>query len=403
MKFNIVFSRILIFLFLGIPYLPLFGEIDRIGSQWAILSGINFLGLVFIYFRDLEKLKINITNKLFLFFFLFLLYGLISITKSVNPAESFVEFFRHFSVLITLLIFTSLSQFKSNIPYLVSLLILFSVIDILGISLQNNTGLPLIGFTGNKNIASASLLIKSNAILFLLYRYKNIFVKIFTFIFLVATYITVLIIGSKAGVVTLLIISLTLTIAFFFKRKNFNLNYIPIAAIIISIVVSNAINNNFSNAVNDTVNYKNDQGSTDRLRYYKQASQAFFENPFLGIGLGNWKIHATKYDSSDMNEYVVQYHSHNDYMQFLAEIGVGAIFYVLFIFYVFITLLKSFFYNKTIEEGRFSLMLIAFLGCLVYFIDSNLNFPAARVVMQLNLASMVALIIFLSDEKKASK
>ena len=100
-----------------------------------------------------------------------------------------------------------------------------------------------------------------------------------------------------------------------------------------------------------------------------------------------------------MNNYVVQYHTHNDYIQLFAETGFfGGIFYVLFIFSFLLTIREL--YNKwtILNKDLRILLLISFLSYAIYLIDSNLNFPAARVVMQINLSSILALLLSSKSE-----
>ena len=315
--------------------------------------------------------------------------------KSVNLTESSVEFFRYFSVLMALIILPNLVLKHNSLAFLISCLLIFCLIDIIGIFLQSSQGLPLIGFTGNKNIASASLILKSNFVLYLMYRYKNIYIKILSFIILFFSFSAVLLIGSKAGVLTIIIITSLLFIFSFFKKPFLYSNYILIFAFISAVLFSSSQNDNFQNAINDTVNYTNDSGSTDRIKYCGQAIKTFKQNPFLGIGFGNWKIYSSKYDSIEMKDYIVQYHTHNDHIQILAETGIfGAVLYLIFFISIFIILIK--YLMKFHEENNiknFQIFLICLLSIIVYFIDSNLNFPAARVVMQLNLVSIIALIL----------
>ena len=66
-----------------------------------------------------------------------------------------------------------------------------------------------------------------------------------------------------------------------------------------------------------------DTSSTQqRLRFYKAALNSILDNPVFGIGLGNWKIHATEYDKPFMIDYTVPYHVHNDFLEMIAEIGI---------------------------------------------------------------------------------
>lgn len=394
MAINKIISWILIFLYLCIPYLPLFGEIDRIASQWTFLSVLNFLTLIFITFRiKLFELKNILLSNFTLFYGLFLLFSIISMINATNLTESFVEFFRYFSVFLLIILLPFLVTKFENYKTIIFFMVFYSLIDVLGIFLQYNTDLPLIGFTGNKNIASASLIIKSNAILFLCSKYKNIFSRIFVFIFTLCTYSVIFLIGSKAGFLSSIIVMILLLVFATIKKLKSKFNLIIVFSILCAILISSISNKTIQNNIEDTVNITNDTGSTDRLRYYGQAFQAFIEYPLTGIGIGNWKIYSIKYDSRTMNNYVVQYHTHNDYIQFFAEIGIGAIFYVLFIVYFFIVIVRLFKLHEKIDEDSIAILMISILGYCIYLIDSNLNFPAARVVMQINLASILALLL----------
>ena len=400
MDINRIISRIYIFLYLSIPYLPLFGEIDRIASQWMILSFLNVTSIIFIFFRY-GQISLNVLFKIpIIFYLIFLVFGLFSVFKSVNVTESFVEFFRYFTTLLTIIVLAILVSKNNNYNFIFYLFIFFSLVDVFGIYLQQKSGLSLIGFTANKNIVSASLLFKSNAILFILHKFKNIYSKIFAFVFSFFVFSAVILIGSKAGILSSFIIIIILLITSLIQKLNFRFYFIIPLAFVVSILTSNLFNSNFQNAVIDTINYTNDSGSTDRLRYYSQAFETFSNNPLLGVGLGNWKIHSSKYDSIDMINYIVQYHTHNDYLQLLSEIGIGAFFYFLFIIFSIILIIKNI--RRHYQENnskQLVYLIICFLCMGVYFLDSNLNFPAARVVMQLNLASVIALILKFSEHE----
>ena len=397
-----IFSRILIFLYLAIPYFPLFGEIDRIASQWFFLSALNIICLPFVYFKAPNKDFFKIFRfKPFLGFCAFIIFCLISFIDSINLIESSVEFFRHASVLIAIINFSLLLNFSSkNRHYLFVAVIFFCCIEVLGLILQYGQGLELIGFTGNKNIASASMIIKSNFLLYLIIRYNNTFIKVFVAFLLALIYFVVFMIGSKAGTVSLVLTGLILVISIVYDRKLFKFSWVPLISLIFSSLISLQINDNVYEAVNNTINYVNDSGSTDRIRYYAQAFDSFLNHPFNGVGIGNWKIYSVLYDAKFMTDYIVQYHTHNDYLQFFAEIGFGAISYLFFIVSLIYMTLKTFVFKSLLTDENKSISFIALLAISIYFLDSNLNFPASRVIMQLNLILIFSIIYNLFAKKQ---
>ena len=100
------------------------------------------------------------------------------------------------------------------------------------------------------------------------------------------------------------------------------------------------------------------------------------ENPFLGIGIGNWKIKSMKYDAKYSTGYRVPFHAHNDFLQVAAESGIlASIFFVLFLLYPFYIFIKHKIYYL-MDLKYFSILLMM----LVYILDTLINFPIARPI-----------------------
>ena len=97
----------------------------------------------------------------------------------------------------------------------------------------------------------------------------------------------------------------------------------------------------FSNVTNPVA----DESVNERLNFYTTAIQSIGDNPFLGIGIGNWKIKSIDLSKDIIKSYRVPYFAHNDFLQFLAEIGIiGGIcfmfFYTLPSFYLVFKIFK---------------------------------------------------------------
>ena len=393
-----MFRYLLFSLYLLIPYLPLFGEIDRIGSQILFLSILNFISLGSIFYLKEQTTFFELFKKKeILFYGFFLISALISGINAINISEFLIEFLRTVTFFISLLIFLILIKSEKHKNFLIWLISLTLLFDIFGLLVQNFQGLSMIGFTANKNIAAFSLSIKCCYLFFLINRYKSYFIRVIFLVVYCIVVFALISINSKGAIISLFAsILYFLIIGFYFYKLNKSLlfNSLIILLITLSTIFITGLKENSFNAINNTtLQFNTDAGNTSRIRYLNQAFNSFKESPFLGVGYGNWKISSIKYDASEMRNYVVQYYTHNDFIQILTETGIFGFFFYLMIFCTL--LFKSL---KKIFKSRFSeqnnLIIYVGMALLIYMFDALINFPAFRVTSQLNLIIIMVLINF---------
>ena len=79
---------------------------------------------------------------------------------------------------------------------------------------------------------------------------------------------------------------------------------------------------------------RKDGSLIQRINFYSHAVNSIFKNPFLGVGLGNWKIKSIDLNKENIIGYSIPYHVHNDYLEIGAEIGIVGlgIYIAIFIF-----------------------------------------------------------------------
>ena len=391
------------------------GAIDKIGPQWLYLSIINLGGLLYLA-NNSEDLKISLsqalTNKPFILLSAFVLWGLLSYFYALNQVEVLVKFFRWINVVIALLICSTLAFQLKNALLITS--ILFSIIltaelyfsyspyfQIVSLSEYNFTFANVLkGASANKNITAASILIKLPFVFYLIGKYKNTFVQFAGFIFIGSTTFMILLLSARASIISLIFI-IAIIILFkaiqFFKTKEKEIiksTILLLIPIFLSICIFQVTygSQNSASILNRVSTINTDDTSTQqRLRYYFHSLDQIKNNPILGVGMGNWKIKSVEYDKEKINGYIVPYHTHNDFLEFGAELGIIGFFLYLGIFLymikeVLIKLKEEIHKMKVAPEA-----LILLLGGLVYFIDANLNFPHARVGMQIPFIFYIAM------------
>ena len=409
---------LLLILFVLIPYIYSVEVIDKISLQFFYLSLLNFLCLLFnITFSEnfnksllkFSKSKLNIT------FLIYIILGLLTYFSAINPNEVLIGFSNWFNVLLALInIFLIIKTFKSPLVIISYLVVgtlaleLFATLYQVSIITEFEKysfkyAYKLIGLTSNKNINAASIVSKLPFLLFLIYAVKSTFIRYSFYILVFFTSVALVFLSSRSALISFFSIILFYTILLIFKGLKFSLfkkNLFPILLLLSGFFITNlyiGLSNtaSISNRISTVVNLEEDTSALSRLRYYKQAYNSFKNNPFLGVGLGNWKIESIKYDNKTMKGYIVQYHVHNDFLQNLAELGIiGFLVYGLIFLQIAIINIKLFF-RKNEFNSFFSLCVLLSLGA--YFIDSNLNFPQARLVNLMLFILLIMSSIFTSN------
>lgn len=139
-----------------------------------------------------------------------------------------------------------------------------------------------------------------------------------------------------------------------------------------------------------------DESVKERLGFYKIALEDIKNNPFLGVGIGNWKLTSIQRANSFLRGYRIPYRAHNDFLEVFAEIGIlGGLCFLYFIFYPFVFSLKNFF--KT-DNLNINVMMFLIIG--VYIVDSMLNFPMQRSIMMIYLLFTFALFHNVKKQNK---
>ena len=385
-----------IILYLVIGYVGAFDAADEIATQWLYLSIINTLSFsYFLYLKQPLSIKTFDNLSIKLFGSLIILCSF-SILVSINKTEAIVALtkwimvfislafltvhlensktnFKTISIILT--IFLSYEIFRSIIPY-------FQIIEITDFSFSFSNSLK--GVTGNKNITAASILIKVPFCFFLYRNSKTNLSRILLFFILfIATY-NILLLSSRAMMLALIII-LSLIIVYNLKTKNSVKNILKSVALdlspfllslfIFSIIYSN--DETFSLDQRMSKINTSDESTNQRLRFYMHGLKHTMSNPFIGVGLGNWKVKSIDYDSENIISYIVPYHLHNDFLELGTELGIlGMLIYILIFINpvsIIIRLIKN-------NPKSLSYYIILMSGG-VFFIDSNLNFPMHRPIV----------------------
>ena len=419
---------ILILLYVSTGIVPYIGASDKVHTQLVFLSILNLISLNYIWglsdgiFNSLKKTL----NKLPVFlFFIFFCWTAIAIIPAINIQESLIQLSNYFTQLISLIILIILFGQVKNISNLIQFIIIFLSIIEVSVSLVpylsdiNQLGQPIPrslyyrGITGSVNILAYSLLIKLPFMFYYIITTKNKILKsLVTFLMI---FVIVQVTKTRSAFIALLLLQISFLFfsgVYLFKIRKFNLfkttySLVPVLLPLIFVLITdNYLSNKFDSEVTLTSRISSinteDSSTNSRLRYYKDAFNTILEKPLFGIGTGNWEIYSVEKDAQYMDGYVVPYHVHNDYLEIAAESGiVASLLYFFMIFYIVFLLLRKILQKISINKN-FLFEASILMGISMYLIDAVFNFPAARILQQMNLLFLISIsvVLFYSEIKE---
>ncbi len=415
-KFNLTDYSILlaVALFFYIDFLPVFGSIDIIGTQYLYVTILNIIiGISLFWFpsafhSDLYTLlKKSWFCKLYLGF---LLLCFLSVFSARNLSLWAVSFSHLIICFIT--IFNLLLLLKNKLHLLYPIVFLISAC----LFVKNFTEIRLFfqliktkpladaigslkGNTGNINILSATINMKMAFVIIGILHFQN-WKKWFLILTLSMSVFIIILLDSRATIVALIIETIFVIIFLIWKSDQKSKIYTNILCIVIPIIIGvyaaaqmmaihKASNTETSFTDAQVKDFQQDGGSvSSRIYYYKNALTIIETKPLHGIGLGNWCIESLAYERKQFNGLIASIHTHNDFLEIATETGLlnGLIYFSLFIILLVINLKRI--YKSTSEQSK----IIAFLCLLLlvgYGIDSLFNFPLHRPTIQLGWCMLV--------------
>ena len=175
----------------------------------------------------------------------------------------------------------------------------------------------------------------------------------------------VVLLSSKIGMITLLLVVFSGAVLWFIKSRAFYLSivvFLMISAVIyLSFKYSNKMQVRMQEAVNSVVEEQESYSTTAaRILIWKCGIELFLESPVLGYGTGDVKHELKKkykkYEYTYLEE--TELNAHNQFIQMLIAIGLfGSLFFWAYLFY---PLFDRSFYSNIIYLGFLMLILLNF-------------------------------------------
>jgi len=417
-------------IYLIVHFIPDLGGADVMGAQWLYTSVVDFVVFGYLLLnmnKYKEAIQAIFNSRFTIIYLIYFIWAIISISYAMNAIEDMVCLARLASTFLlfvnisVLLYKKDLSSLYTYLCVIISLILIYDALYVIKgfvnnmdtMALDQNI-VSLTGNNGNKNVMAASLLIKVPFALYLIVTGK-FFQKIIGFVTLFLGVFAVFIMNTRSTYVALLIIVLIFCITsaiFLYKNKKkliiqLLLFIIPVALAFLSAntVLSNAIKmqetqggyGSVTKRIGD-INLASEENS--RIHLWWAALDYFKKHPVLGAGYGNWKLASIPYEKERTNDLYVPYHSHNDFFENGADLGViGIVCYFLFFIVLGIVTLRLW-QNKNAKQYHF-IATISLMALACYFIDAFFNFPTERTIMQTMLAFAFALLMapaFLMNE-----
>jgi len=415
-----IYRLYFILLFL-IPFIPHFDRIQILGPQYLFLSILNCFYLVFLLTDKANLISLGKEEKsLFKILFLFLLISFFSFFKAFNIAESIIDLSRLVIVFTSIIISIFISnKIKSISNFLISLIIIFLSIEVIYVfkifievydfNFPPGRLRDFQGFAYNQNVTAFSIAVK---IPILIYLALNKSINKITFLGLLSilslSSFVLYVIASRGAILAffvVLFILLFYSIINLFKKKKINYRilsifiFIGLSIFLHDLLYTNSKEFNLTERVSSVTN-SNDSSIDYRLNMYRSAGQLLSENPFLGIGIGNYKIKSIQKLNNYIEGYIVPYHAHNDFIHIFSETGIlGGLLYLMFIFFPAYLIIKKLYSTKDLSDENIKLSLFLLLSIGVYILDASLNFPRERLYSQVNFLTLFTIVIVSFSDK----
>ena len=409
-------------LYLLVHFIPDLGGADVMGAQWLYSSVLDLVVLGYIFFNKStysEAIQAIYSYKFTLVFSALVIWAMGSYFYALNPTETLVTLAR---LITTYIIFINVSIlfYKQDIEkvfnivaYIVGFILLYDAIYVIS-TFNNNVKTnfdPSIGSItgnhGNKNVMAASLLIKFPFIVWIIVRSKILVRVLCSFVLLLGT-IALFLLSTRSTFVGLaIIIILFAATTFYFRDKKdikeslgrmlFFVLPVVVAFFISNLIIANATDTAEESIMNGAVTARiqsiklENNASSGRLHLWEGAIDYATKHPFMGAGYGNWKLASIPYEKEYTNDLFVPYHSHNDFLEMFADLGIvgGLCFGLMFLLFP----IYAFTIWRNKDAKAFHLpATISFMAVTCYAVDAFLNFPAERTAMQTMLAISAALV-----------
>jgi tetratricopeptide (TPR) repeat protein/O-antigen ligase len=443
-------NRLVITLYFLVMFLPSFGAQYHVIAQWFYISLLNVGSIGYIYIKK-KDYNLNITNKFTLYVFLgaisFLVISLLSIFKSLLVSESLVTLVYLILTLVALFVFfifikQNPKKYFIFFSFLIVIIGLIESLEVIKYFIsQNNEPRnekifgSLKSYYGNRNILAVGLAMKFPFVVYLFLTYKNI-LKYLSLIILMFLFMSILLVGARTAIFSSFILFILILFYVFIAKKRYleTLKNIVLPLIVV-LAFSLFASLNFSKIEKGKLNSFSDLVAITSKKNIKQKKVAketiekapdkargllngsgrgllwitavddFKSNPFLGVGIGNWKF-MPKGETIKRHRgksYLYIRKVHNDFLQVLAEIGiVGFLIYSTFFILIFFSLIKTILKNikKGNEENEFvHITLLASVG--IYTFDSFFNFPHERAPIQIFSFFVLGLVLCFLPKNRA--
>ena len=363
------FEKSFISLLLLATLLPRFDAIDNNALRWFSLTAISSIYLLKLMLgRSVRGSFSVLTNLIFIFSCSYLIFSLVNTDNFNEGLISINKLFSIIAVLLSALI--AFKKIKNPIVFLAEIFIISLFIECSYLIIEFLfSDSSFTGISSNRNISSSSIIIKFIFLIFLMNSSSSFFNKIFLKILEIIAIVSIVLLQSRLGLFSLILIY----ILFFFIYKNKRKNYIISLLIVFlsSISLSSSDGSKVVDKNYNILNLESDESLNQRLNFYSIAIELFNQKPIFGHGIGSWKYESLAYKKSEDNTVLIPYYTHNDFLQILVETGIiGLGIYFVILLYLFNNVLKLFKRDKNM-----SIFIILFV---LFFLNSMINFPLHR-------------------------
>lgn len=421
-----------VILLLMIDFLPNFESIDIIAPQYVYLSIWN-ISIAILYCFQPQFLKIKVLQLLqkALWPALYLLFVLISgfsFFWAKNGSLALVAFSKQLIVLILIFNLFILLYKRLYLIYIIAFLFCLSVFfqtffDLIGIlkaPIVSEAIANLKGNTGNINVFGASLNYKIPFLILGVLHFSNWKKWFFAFGIFLAS-LTIFLSASRATFIALMLV-LIVSLCFYFKTKiqngyRFSKLLMIFLPIFVAFIISSSLSNNSNlSSRNQSVAKRllqtdlrynsKDVSTSQRLIFWKIATNMIVQNSLLGVGIGNWKVASIPFERATIDQGSASGNAHNDFLEIMTETGFlnGILYVFIFALLLFQNLRNTF--KKHTEKTNY-IPFLALLLLICYGVDAFFNFPQFRPTMQLCFAHMIVLSIlnsnFITTDTSAKK